>query len=153
VRLRKLRVLAVAVVAMFAGLLVHGAEPASSEESARAVMRDFLAAFNASDVEALADTLVYPHVRFASGTVVTFEDRAAFIEATDMSVFAENVGWKYSTWDAMEVIQSSADKVHIRVRFSRFDQRDELIASYDSLYVIVRDGERWGVRARSSFAP
>ena len=48
VRLRKLRVLAVAVVAMFAGSLVHGAETGSSEESARAVMRDFLAAFNAS---------------------------------------------------------------------------------------------------------
>jgi hypothetical protein len=150
--LQRTTALALAVAALLAGSTVVAQEMVP-EEAARSVMKDFLAAFNASDVEALADTLVYPHVRFASGTVTTFPDRAAFVKATDMSAFAENVGWKYSTWDSMEVIQASADKVHIRVRFSRFDQRDQLIASYDSLYIIVRDGDHWGVRARSSFAP
>ena len=39
------------------------------------------------------------------------------------------------------------------LRFSRFDAEDELIASYDSLYIIEPVDGRWGVRARSSFAP
>jgi hypothetical protein len=53
----------------------------------------------------------------------------------------------------MAVVQSSALKVHIRVRFSRFDANDQLMASYDSLYIIEPVDGRWGVRARSSFAP
>ena len=53
----------------------------------------------------------------------------------------------------MVVLQDSATKVHIQVRFSRFDADDALIATYDSLYVIVLIDGRWGVRARSSFAP
>lgn len=125
----------------------------AAEVSAVEVMDAFLAAFNASDVQAWADTLVFPHVRLASAQVLVYPDRQAFIDAMDMASFAAQTGWRYSTWDDMAVVQSSADKVHIRVRFSRFDADDELIASYDSLYIIERADGRWGVRARSSFAP
>lgn len=124
-----------------------------AETRARAVMDAFLSAFNASDVEAWADTLLFPHVRLASGQVHVYPDRAAFVDAMDMLAFATQTGWRYSTWDDMAVVQSSPDKVHIRVRFSRFDAADALIASYDSLYIIERVDGRWGVRARSSFAP
>lgn len=124
-----------------------------AESRAVAVMDAFLAAFNASDVAAWADTLLFPHVRLASGQVNVYPDRESFIRAMDMVAFAAQTGWRYSTWDDMAVVQSSPDKVHIRVRFSRFDAGDGLIASYDSLYVIEHVEGRWGVRARSSFAP
>jgi len=125
----------------------------AAEAQALAVMDAFLAAFNASDVPAWADTLLFPHVRLASGRVVVYPDRQSFIESMDMAAFAAQTGWYYSTWDDMAVVQSSPDKVHIRVRFSRFDAEDALIASFDSLYIIEQVDGRWGVRARSSFAP
>ena len=126
---------------------------ATAETAAVGVMDAFLQAFNASDTQAWADTLVFPHVRMASGQVRVYPDRAAFVGEMDMAAFAANTGWRRSTWDDMEVIQSSADKVHIRVRFSRFDAKDALISSFDSLYIIEQVDGRWGVRARSSFAP
>lgn len=132
---------------------VHASEGTNAESAALDVMNEFMRTFNDSDVEALAGTLVYPHIRIASGQVRIFADRQAFIDATDMAVFASSTGWRRSRWDDMEIIQMSDSKVHIKVRFSRFDADDDLLASYDSLYVIELVEGRWGVRARSSFAP
>jgi hypothetical protein len=137
-------------------LTAHAAQdPAVTEATAaaRGVMEAFLKAFNARDEPAWADTLHFPHVRIASGTVTVFPDREAFLDSRDLSVFAEETGWDYSTWDDMQVVQTSAGKVHIAVTFTRFDQQGGKIASYDSLYVIEKLDGRWGVRARSSFAP
>lgn len=125
----------------------------SNDRAAIAVMDAFLSAFNARDEAAWADSLHFPHVRLASQTVTVYPDRAAFLAAMDLDQFAASSGWRYSTWDDMSVIQSSPDKVHIKVKFSRFNDSDELLASFDSLYVIEKIDDRWGVRARSSFAP
>lgn len=135
------------------GAVADSAGVQAAEARALVVMDAFLAAFNARDEAAWADTLSFPHVRMASGTVLVYPDREAFIAAMDLDAFAETTGWRRSTWDDMTIVQSSADKVHIRVRFSRFDENDELIASFDSLYIIEPADGRWGVRARSSFAP
>jgi hypothetical protein len=125
----------------------------AAEVKALAVMDAFLAAFNARDEAAWADTLTFPHVRMASGSVVVYQDRSAFLAAMDLDAFAATTGWRRSTWDDMTIVQSSPDKVHITVRFSRFDADGGLIASFDSLYIIEPSNGRWGVRARSSFAP
>lgn len=129
-----------------------GRADAPAEEAVR-VMNDFLAAFNARDEAAWADTLLFPHVRLASQTVTVYYTRDEFLAAMDLDRFAAQTGWRYSTWDDLEVIQQSDRKVHVQVRFSRFNEYDELIASFDSLYVIEQVDGRWGVRARSSFAP
>ncbi|MEQ8857122.1 MAG: hypothetical protein RIC56_00610 [Pseudomonadales bacterium] len=126
---------------------------AEAKTSALAVMEAFLQAFNARDEAAWADSLVFPHVRVASGTVVVYPDRAAFLEAMDLTAFAEQSGWDYSTWDDLQVVQASADKVHIAVKFTRYDPKGVELASYASFYVVERVDGRWGVRARSSFAP
>jgi len=120
-------------------------------------MSAFLEAFNARDEAAWADTLHFPHVRLASQGVAVYPTREAFIEAMDMQTFAAEHGWTHSTWDAMRVVQAGADKVHVIVTFSR--HRDdgkgasERYATFDSLYIIEHIEGRWGVRARSSFAP
>lgn len=138
-------------------LLVTAAEPeaavAEARQAARGVMEDFLAAFNDRDEAAWADTLHFPHVRIASGTVTVYPDRAAFLDSRDLNAFADETGWDYSTWDDLDIVQASADKVHIVVTFTRYDQQGAKMASYDSFYVIERLDGRWGVRARSSFAP
>lgn len=133
--------------------VAHGSEAPNAESAALDVMNEFMRTFNDSDVEGVADTLVYPHVRLASGQVRIFEDRDAFVDGMDMAAFASSTGWRRSRWDDMEIIQGSASKVHVRVRFSRFDEHDQVLASYDSLYVVEQVNGRWGIRARSSFAP
>ncbi len=130
---------------------------ARADEAANAaalkVMDAFMAAFNARDVEAWAGTFLYPHVRFASGKVTVFPDRAAFIAANGISALIAGEGWHHSGWDSLEVVQSSADKVHIAVSFTRYRADGEKYASYPSLYIVERGESGWGVRARSSFAP
>jgi hypothetical protein len=125
----------------------------SPAAAATVVMDNFLAAFNARDESAWAETLHFPHVRIASGQVLVYPTRSEFVAAMDLDVFAESTGWDHSTWDEMTVIQASAYKVHITVTFSRFNAAGKKISTFDSLYVVENVGGRWGIRARSSFAP
>lgn len=125
----------------------------AAESAARDVMEAFLAAFNDRDEAAWADTLHFPHVRIASHDVAVYQDRSAFLDASDLNEFAEQTGWDYSTWEDMQIVQSSAEKVHIAVSFSRFDPQGMRLATYQSFYVVELLDGRWGVRARSSFAP
>lgn len=146
---------AACVTALTAAAPALGAESptAPAEAAALTVMEDFLAAFNARDVAAWADTLHFPHVRIASHRVAVYPDREAFINDRDLDAFADQTGWDHSTWDALRVVQASAEKVHIAVTFTRFDAQGETMASYESLYVVEKIDGRWGIRARSSFAP
>ncbi len=124
------------------------ASPLAANSSALKVMDAFMAAFNARDTEAWAGTLLYPHVRFASGKVTIFPDRAAFIAANGINALIAGEGWHHSGWDSLEVVQSSADKVHIAVSFTRYRADGEKYASYPSLYIVERGDEPLG-RART----
>ena len=117
------------------------------------VMDSFMAAFNKRDQAAWADTLLFPHVRFASGKVAIYPDRDAFIAGNQIDKLIDKEGWDHSAWDSMQVVQSSPDKVHITVAFSRYHKDGTKYASYPSLYIVERVDGRWGIRARSSFAP
>ncbi len=125
----------------------------AADAGARQVLDDFLDAFNARDEAAWADSLHFPHVRLASQTVTVYQDRDEFIDAMDMDAFARNLGWSRSTWDAVQVVQTGDDKVHFAVEFSRYNTAGEVFQTFDSLYIVERIDGRWGVRARSSFAP
>jgi hypothetical protein len=50
------------------------------------------------------------------------------------------------------VLHSSADKVHIKLRFTRYDAADRVLGVYRTLWIVTRQGDRWGVQARSTFA-
>jgi Domain of unknown function (DUF4440) len=139
--------------ALLLGTLGTAAHADDEKSAALAVMDEFLRAFNARDPEAWADTLLYPHVRLASGTVTIYPDRAAFIAAMRLEVLAATEGWDRSTWDSREIVQSSADKVHVATVFSRYHADGSRYATYKSLYVVEKVDGHWGIRARSSFAP
>ena len=123
------------------------------ENAAMGVLDGFMNAFNARDDEAMCRTFHYPHVRFASGAVRTYETYEHCVEQFDFARFAERFGWDHSGWDRRTVVQANIDKVHVMVIFSRYDADDELIAQFDSLYIVTRVDGRWGIRSRSSFAP
>jgi hypothetical protein len=125
----------------------------TAADAALAAMDRFLAAFNARDVGAWADTLLYPHVRFAGGKVTVYPDRDAFIAGNRLDALAAGEGWDHSTWDARQIVQESADKVHIATTFSRYRADGTRYATYQSLYIVEEVDGEWGIRARSSFAP
>jgi hypothetical protein len=127
------------------------AEDAESE--ARATMDQFIAAFNSRDAGNVADTFHFPHVRIASGGVRVIPDKQAFVATTDMEQFAVDNDWDFSGWEQIEVIHAQSDKVHFKVVFSRYNPQGEKYVSYDSLYILQKIDGRWGIRARSSFAP
>lgn len=142
------------VLLLVTALLAAGASRADDAANAEAlkVMDAFMAAFNQRDPAAWADTLVYPHVRFASGQVAVYPDREAFIAGNRLQALVAQ-GWDHSAWDSMQIVQSSPDKVHITVNFSRYRKDGTKMATFPSLYIVERVDGRWGVRARSSFAP
>ena len=121
--------------------------------AARAVMTEFMSAFNARDTARWAETLHFPHVRFASNGVQVSETKQSFVARADIETLAKNSEWHHSQWDAIEVIHAAPDKVHFKVKFSRFNAEGERYVTYDSLYILQNIEGRWGIRARSSFAP
>ena len=123
------------------------------ENAAMGVLDRFMSAFNARDDEAMCRTFHFPHVRFASGAVHTYESGEDCVDQFDFARFAERLGWDHSGWDSRTVVQANADKVHVMVVFSRYDEDDARIAQFDSLYIVTRVDGRWGIRSRSSFAP
>ena len=122
-----------------------------SAEQARNAIDAFFKAFNARDVEALKDALNYPHVRIASGRVTIAKDRSEFKGRFD--VLIEREGWDRSTLDKADVVHASDNKVHFAVEFSRYKKDGTKYVTHKSLWIVTRLGDRWGVQARSSFAP
>ena len=55
--------------------------------------------------------------------------------------------------DRKDVIQSSDDKVHVAVQFTRYDRTHTKLATYQTLHVVTCVAGHWGIQARSSFAP
>ncbi len=129
------RALAACLAVALAAAAGARAGSAEAEASARTALDAFMTAFNARDLEAWRASLHWPHVRIASGAVKVWEQPADY--TFDFDAFAKaSGGWHHSAWEDLRVIQSSPDKVHFAVRFTRFGA----------------DGH-WGVQARSSFAP
>ena len=112
-----------------------------------------MAAFNARDPVAWAATLNYPHLRIASGELVVSESEEEFAERMDFDAFAERNGWDHSAWDEIEVVQVAENGVNVALTFSRYNADDEVISTFNTLYLVTHENDRWGIRARSSFAP
>jgi hypothetical protein len=120
--------------------------------SAMAAMDEFMLAFNDKDSDEWAATLNYPHVRFASGTVTVWDSAEEFSD-TDAFQSLARLGWDHSHWLTRDVVLVSPDKVHIAALFQRFNEANEIIGTYQSLYIVTKVNGHWGTQARSSLAP
>jgi len=119
------------------------------ETAALRVLDDYIAAYNARDEAAFVATLHFPHVRIAGDRVRTFPGIGEYMRELEL----EKGGWDYSTWTERRVVQSGPTKVHVAARFTRYRAGGIPVGSYDSLYVIVLRNGKWGILARSSYAP
>ncbi len=108
-----------------------------SERHALAALDAYMETFNAHDWPRNAATLNYPHVRIA-GAAVTIRDSAAEYARANPDRISRTFerGWHHSAFDEREVLDSSHDKVHLAVRFTRYDEHEAPLATYDSLWIV-----------------
>ena len=125
-----------------------------SERHALAALDAYMATFNAHDWPANAETLNYPHVRISGPRVTTWDSAEAYA-ATNQDRIDRTFeqGWHHSAFDQREALDSSDDKVHVLVRFTRYDEQGAALASYPSVWIVTLVDGHWGVQARSTFAP
>lgn len=112
---------------------------------------DFLVAFNGRDIAAWEKTFHFPSVRLASNALVII-DKPGW-HPPDTFTRGALKEWHHSAWERREVIHAGEDKVHIDTCFARYRADGSLIGRFDSIYIVTREDGRWGVKARSSFAP
>ncbi len=117
--------------------------------AARGVMAAHFAALNARDEAALAATLHFPHYRLSGGRLKIWETPDAYFD--DFLARAGD-GWHHSVLDSVDPLASSTDKIHLDVRFTRYQADDTSLGSFRSLWVIANLDGRWAAQLRSSFA-
>ena len=122
------------------------------EQEALGALDAFMRAWNLRDLAGMDAAFHFPHVRIASGRIHLIEEPA--VRRPDFfDRFIEQTGWHYTLWDYRRAVQSSADKVHFAVQFTRYRADGSVIGHYPSLWVVALLDGRWGVQGRSSFAP
>ena len=119
---------------------------------AMAALDEFMTTFNTRDPQLWARSLNYPHIRFASGTVTVWETAEEFARTDSFNRLAA-IGWDHSHWLSRNVVLVSPAKVHIATKFQRFNEKNESIGTYESLYIVTKVDGHWGTQARSSLAP
>jgi len=55
--------------------------------------------------------------------------------------------WHHNGWDFRKVIAAGAAKVHLDVQFTRYRVDNSVIGSFRSLWIVTKDGGRWGRRS------
>lgn len=121
-------------------------------KEARAALDAFLDGLNSHDLEKWTSTLHFPQIRIHEGAVTLWQNPEEYIRSSQAELEALLAsGWHHSTWAEVEFPQVSADQVHAQVRFSRHDAEGRPLGVFDSVYVVTRQGERWGVLARIGY--
>ncbi|MBL4681971.1 MAG: hypothetical protein JKY88_14770 [Pseudomonadales bacterium] len=123
----------------------------STERDALNVVNEYMDCWNARDISGLDSTLHFPHIRIASGRVHTIE--RGVHDDQFFQKFIAQTAWEYSLWDYRHAIQSTSDKVHFAVQFTRYQKDAKAIGVYPSMWIVTKIKEQWGIQARSSFAP
>jgi len=113
------------------------------------VLDDHFAALNARDATALADSLHFPHYRLTASGMQVWQTSETYLD--DFFARAGD-GWARSALLFRNVVAASPDKVHLDVGFVRFNDKNEEIGRFRSLWIIARLHNVWAALARSSFA-
>ena len=118
--------------------------------SALACLDDYMDGLNRGDEAAVNAACHFPHVRLAGGEVGVWEKSGDY----KLADFRDRAGdgWHHSTWDERTPIHVGDNKVHLKVKFSRWRKDGSLIGAFETIYIVTRLDGRWGIQARSSFA-
>ena len=97
----------------------------NDEQEVLSVLDDFMSSFSGSD------PVVTAHIRI-------FDN----LSDTD---------WHHSEWVEREIINITDTKAHVATRVRRFRDDGSEIVTFESLYILIKVEERWGIKFRSSF--
>ena len=114
------------------------------------VTDDFMRTFNTKDAVQYGAVFHFPSVRIASGNV-TIINGPQDLEASFTRLGEQ--GWDRSDWARRQVVQCGPTKAHMLTTFIRYRADGSVLSQFDSLYIIEFKNNRWGLTARSSFAP
>ena len=114
------------------------------------VMDRHLLALNEQNTSELAATMHFPHFRLVGTRLKVWETADLYFDD-----FRARAGesWAYTKLASITPISATANKVHLDIRVNRFDTRDQLIADFESIWVITKINRVWAAQLRSSFAP
>ena len=118
--------------------------------AAMKVMDAYIDGLNRSDEPAVNDACNFPHVRLAGGKVVVWPNHGDY-KLGDFVARAGD-GWHHSTWDERTPIHNGREKVHLKVKFSRWREDGSLLGAFETIYIVTLQNGHWGIQARSSFA-
>jgi hypothetical protein len=107
--------------------------------------------FNKKDLKAWESTYHFPHYRLASGEMSLLE-KPGLRDSLRVFGALQKAGWHHSKWEHRNIVQASDNKVHVDTQFSRFRADGTKIGVYESLYIVTKENDRWGVKMRSSYA-
>jgi hypothetical protein len=117
-------------------------------DSAKAALASFMEAWNRADIDAVRQTLNYPHVTLGpQGQLFVAREPSEF--QTDFARMREREGWDHSTFDEYSWVAESADKVHCEVLFRRFRADGTCYGSGRVLYAVTNHNGHWGMQMRS----
>lgn len=119
-------------------------------KQAMAALDAYMDGLNRGDETATNAACNFPHVRLAAGKVTVWEKPGDYRLADFRARAGE--GWARSQWDERTPIHVGPDKVHLKVAFSRWKADGSLIGRFETIYIVTRQNDRWGIQARSSFA-
>ena len=125
------------------------------------VLDRYMSALNTLDLEGHLATYHFPHYRHASGEITiweTAEDVTPLLNVPKAERRARlrsvlEPDWHNTEWTRRDIVQGDEGKVHVVTRFERRRQDGSVIKAYNSLYIMTREEEGWGIKGRSSFAP
>ena len=109
-----------------------------------------MTSFNTKNAQAWGETFNFPSIRIASNRLTVINSAA---DLEDSFSRLEAQGWDHSAWEKRQVVQCEATKAHMLTTFVRYRKDNTVLSRFDSLYIIEKRGEKWGISGRSSFAP
>lgn len=128
-------------------------DSAAIERAVFAVMDDFIESYRRADAKAEAATYQFPHYRLANGVMSAWDRPGAEVEAWMNATYKtlRESGYDHSAWTRRKIIHMSESKVHVDTEFTRYRKDGTVMATSDSLYILTKEGGRWGIKMRSSF--
>jgi hypothetical protein len=126
----------------------HPRDP-GSEAEARKVIEAFFPLFSRRDVRGLLSVVNFPHIRVTGSSTVIIPSANEW--TGDPTALEDD--WHHTALDSLTFVQSSPDKVHALVVFSRYQANGQRYASHPTLWIVTKIEGHWGIQIRSTFAP
>lgn len=124
-----------------------------AEAAATAALHEFFAAFNAADNEALFAVNHVPQAMLFELNFLYGEDRGAAPVTVNFERLRDVEDWSRSEAENITPVHITPNKVVFEFQFSRYNSNGERYRTIPAVWVITRQGEKWGVEFRSLMTP